>query len=173
MRKAPYLTPLLLTLPLLAQTPAPANAPEDPFFLKQQITVTATRSEVEPSKAPVSAFTVLGRELSLRNIQVVDRALDSIPGVYPSRGKGYQDTLAGVGMRGFSGRGTGQSRTLVLLDGQPLNDPYTGGVSWTSLPVDEVERVEVVRGPFSALYGSNAMGGVVHILTKPVDRRRL
>ena len=173
MRKAPYLTPLLLTLPLLAQTPAPANAPEDPFFLKQQITVTATRSDVEPSKAPVSAFTVLGRELSLRNIQVVDRALDSIPGVYPSRGKGYQDTLAGVGMRGFSGRGTGQSRTLVLLDGQPLNDPYTGGVSWTSLPVDEVERVEVVRGPFSALYGSNAMGGVVHILTKPVDRRRL
>ena len=168
-------TLVLGILPLLAgaeQRPASAT-PENPFFLKQEITVTATRSEIEPSKAPVSASTVAGDEIRLRNVQVVDRALDGIPGVYLSRGKGFQDTLAGVGMRGFSGRGSLQSRTLVLLDGQPLNDPYSGGVAWTALPVEEVERVEVVRGPFSALYGSNAMGGVIQILSKPVDRRRL
>lgn len=151
----------------------PPAASENPFFLKHEITVTATRSEVEPSKAPVSASTVPAAEITLRNVQVADRALDSAPGVYLSRSKGFQDTLAGVGMRGFSGRGSLQSRTLVLLDGQPLNEPYTAAVSWASIPVDEVERIEVVRGPFSSLYGSNAMAGVIQILTKPVDRRRV
>lgn len=168
--------PLWLLLPacaLPAQQGAGSRAPDNPFFLRQEITVTATRSEVEPSKAPVSAATVSAQEISLRNVQLVDRALETLPGVYVSRGKGYQDTLAGVGLRGFSGRSTGQSRTLVLLDGQPLNDPYTAAVPWTTIPVDEVERVEVVRGPFSALYGSNAMGGVIQILTRPVDRRRI
>lgn len=163
----------LLACVLRAQQGASSPAADNPFFLRQEITVTATRSEVEPSKAPVSAATVSAQEISLRNVQVVDRALETLPGVYVSRGKGYQDTLAGVGLRGFSGRSTGQSRTLVLLDGQPLNDPYTAAVPWTTIPVDEVERVEVVRGPFSALYGSNAMGGVIQILTRPVDRRRI
>ncbi|MCC6858886.1 MAG: TonB-dependent receptor [Bryobacterales bacterium] len=174
---------LLLSCCLLAQhsPPAPQPAPgsppappsERPFFLKQEITVTATRGEVEPSQSPVSATVVSAQEIAIRNVQTVDQALDSSPGVYPNRGKGYQDTQAGVGMRGFAGRGTGQGRTLILIDGQPLNDPYTGQLIWTSLPVEEVERVEVVRGPFSALYGNNAMGGVVQILTRPVDRRHL
>jgi len=153
-----------------AQTASPAE--DRPFFLKQEITVTATRSEVEPSQSPVSAAVVSSEEIATRNIQAVDQALYTTPGVYLSRGKGYQDTLTGVGMRGFSARGSNQNRTLVLLDGQPLNNPYTGSVAWTVLPVEEVDRVEVVRGPFSSLYGSNAMGGVIQILTKPVDRRR-
>ncbi|MGC8761508.1 MAG: TonB-dependent receptor [Bryobacteraceae bacterium] len=99
-------------------------------------------------------------------------ALNTAPGLYSFRGKGAQDTNAGVGMRGFSGRGSGQARVLVLVDGQPVNDSYSGQVNWTTLPIEEVERVEVVRGSFSALYGGNAMGGVVNILTKPVTRRQ-
>lgn len=161
---------LILAQPSAAQSGPPAQ--EGPFFLKQEIVVTATRSEADPSRSPVSAAVVSSEEIALRNIQTVDQALYTTPGVYLSRGKGYQDTLTGVGMRGFAARGSNQSRTLVLLDGQPLNNPYTGSVAWSVLPVEEVDRVEVVRGPFSALYGSNAMGGVIQILTKPVDRRR-
>lgn len=164
-----FLTPALVTLIAAVCL----DAEDQPFFLKQQITVTATRTEVESSKSPVSATTVSAAELDIRGARLVDQALDMAPGVYPNRGKGHQDGLAGVGMRGFSGRGSGQSRTLVLLDGQPLNDAYTGQLNWATLPIDEVERVEVVRGPFSALYGGNAMGGVVQILTKPVDRRHV
>jgi len=145
---------------------------KSPFFLKQEITVTATRSEVAPDESPVSSTVVSSEEIDIRSIQMVDQALDTAAGVYANRGKGYQDTQAGVGMRGFAGRGTGPSRTLILIDGQPLNDPYTGQLVWGTIPVSEVERVEVVRGPFSALYGSNAMGGVVQILTKAVDRRQ-
>jgi iron complex outermembrane receptor protein len=94
-------------------------------------------------------------------------------GLYALRSKGSQDTLAGVGMRGFDGRGSNQTRVLILLDGQPINDAYTGSVYWATLPVTEVQRVEVARGPFSSLYGGNAMGGVVNILTRPVDHREI
>ena len=96
-----------------------------------------------------------------------------IEGLYSLRSKGSQDTLTGVGMRGFDARGSDQTRVLILLDGQPLNDAYTGSVFWATLPVTEVERVEVARGPFSSLYGGNAMGGVVNILTRPVDQRQI
>jgi iron complex outermembrane receptor protein len=166
-----------MAVPMLAgslwaqQAPQPTD-PRSPFFLKQEITVTATRSDLEALDSPVSASSVSAQEISLRNVRMLDQALDATPGVYPNRGKGPQDTLAGVGLRGFAGRGSGQARTLILIDGQPLNDAYTGQLNWASLPVDEVERVEVVRGPFSSLYGGSAMGGVVQILTRPVDRRR-
>ncbi len=55
------------------------------------------------------------------------------------------------------------------LDGQPLNDAYTGGIEWGTLPVSNIERIEVVRGGASALYGGNAMGGVINIITRDPD----
>ncbi|MCD4811486.1 TonB-dependent receptor, partial [bacterium] len=64
----------------------------------------------------------------------------------------------------------GDQYTLILLDGQPLNDAYTGGVEWGMLPVDNIERIEVIRGAASALYGGNAMGGVINIITKTPER---
>jgi iron complex outermembrane recepter protein len=172
---------LLLTFaPLLAQDPAGVAPPEDPpaeqsspFFLKQSVTVTAARDELEAEQAPVSVSVITNEEMAARRLQLLDQALNTAPGLYAFRGKGAQDTNAGVGMRGFSGRGSGQARVLVLVDGQPVNDSYTGQVNWTTLPIEEVERVEVVRGSFSALYGGNAMGGVINVLTRPVTRRQV
>ncbi len=63
-------------------------------------------------------------------------------------------------------RGTSSTQTLVLVDGAPLNSPYFGGTDLSSLSTANVERVEVVRGPYSALYGSEAIGGVVRIFTR-------
>ncbi|MCC7497892.1 MAG: TonB-dependent receptor [Bryobacterales bacterium] len=120
----------------------------------------------------MSVSTTTSDEIAARRVQLLDQALNTSPGLFAFRGKGVQDTNSGVGMRGFAGRGSGQARVLVLVDGQPVNDSYTGQVNWTTLPVEEVDRVEVVRGSFSALYGGNAMGGVVNVLTKPVTRRQ-
>jgi iron complex outermembrane receptor protein len=177
-----YMISLLFLAPLMAQTPAediplrgqtkPPPEAASPLVLKQSVTVTATRGELDTVQAPVSVSTITNEELAARRVRQLDQALNTTPGLYAFRGKGAQDTNAGVGMRGFAGRGSGQSRTLVLVDGQPVNDSYTGQVNWTAFPIDEVERVEVVRGSFSALYGGNAMGGVVHILTKPVTQRQ-
>lgn len=173
---------ILAAAPLMAQDPAsvaslgnqpkPPPGQASPFFLKQSITVTAARGELAAGQSPVSVFTATSDEIAARRVQLIDQALNTAPGLYAFRGKGVQDTNAGVGMRGFSGRGSAQARVLVLVDGQPVNDSYTGQVNWTALSVEEVDRVEVVRGSFSALYGGNAMGGVVNILTRPVTRRQ-
>ena len=73
-------------------------------------------------------------------------------------------------LRGVSG--SGASRTLVLADGVPLNDPFGSWVYWNRIPQAAVDRVEVVRGATGDLYGADALGGVVQVLTLPPDRTR-
>lgn len=147
----------------------PSSAERTPLAFDSHIVVTGTRSETDPARAVVSTTVVNEAEMRLRNVPTVDKALDLTPGLYIFRTRGVPDIGTRVSLRGFNGA----SRSLVLLDGQPLNDAYTGDVTWTSLPLGEIERVEVVRGPFSALYGGNAMGGVINVLTKPIAARAL
>lgn len=133
--------------------------------------MTATRGTADRDTSPASSSVVTRDEIERRAVTSVDQALVPVEGVYAYRVRGLADNEAGIGMRGFSGRGSGQSRVLVLIDGQPVNNGYTGAVNWTALTLGEVDRVEVVRGPFSSLYGGNAMGGVVNVLTRPIDGR--
>ena len=64
-------------------------------------------------------------------------------------------------------RGANSTQALVLVDGVRVNSPYFSGYDFSALTTENVERIEVVRGPFSSLYGSDAMGGVVQIFTRP------
>jgi len=64
-------------------------------------------------------------------------------------------------------RGANSTQTLVLVDGVRANSPYFSGYDFSALTTENVERIEIVRGPFSSLYGSDAMGGVVQIFTRP------
>ncbi len=157
----------ILPVVLCAQSPPPGIDP-----LKTTVTVTGTRTAMEIDKSPVSTSVVTRQELESRNIRQIDQALALIEGVNSLRSKGPNDNDFGLGLRGFSGRG-GQSRTLILVDGQPINNSYIGSVNWSTFAPSEMERVEVARGPFSSLYGGNAMGGVVNMITRPVDRRQL
>jgi iron complex outermembrane receptor protein len=143
---------------------------DGPFQLKESMEVTATRTSIGTATSPVSSAVILRADMERRNIVTADQALTTAEGVYAYRQRGVPDNEVGIGMRGFSGRGTGQSRVLILLDGQPVNNSYTGAVNWTALPFSEVERVEVARGPFSSLYGGNAMGGVVNVITRPITQ---
>lgn len=136
------------------------------------MSVTGTRSPLEIDDSPVSTSIVTREELENRNVRQVDQALTLTEGVNSLRTKGPSDNDFGLGLRGFAGRG-GQSRTLILVDGQPVNNSYVGNVNWSTFAVSELERVEVARGPFSSLYGGNAMGGVVNLITRPVQRRHL
>ena len=96
-----------------------------------------------------------------------DQAVNTLPGVFDTRGKGLTDTLSSINLRGMPG----QARTLVLLDGMPLNSAYTGNVQFGGLAPEDIRQIEVIRGPFSSLYGGYAMGGVVNILTKMPRKR--
>ena len=166
---------LLLCSGAFAQTSAPdteEELPAPPVIrpIRTTVVVTGTRSPMEVENSPVSTSVVTREELENRNIRQVDQALVLTEGVNALRTKGPGDNDCGLGLRGFAGRG-GQSRTLILLDGQPVNNSYIGSVGWSMFSVSELERVEVVRGPFSSLYGGNAMGGVVNMITRPVEQR--
>ncbi|MBL8207827.1 MAG: TonB-dependent receptor [Blastocatellia bacterium] len=162
-----------LTLTGVAQqptsTPTNGQPPEKTELpvIKDQVVVTATRDELSQGASPNSTSVVTLRENQIRNTSTVDQSLNLTEGVFAFRAKGLADNEARIVMRGFNG----QNRTLTLLDGLPLNDAYTGNIVWTMIPVSEVNQVEVARGPFSSLYGGNAMGGVVNIRTRPIDRR--
>ena len=76
-------------------------------------------------------------------------------------------TAQGVSLRGIGPSGV--SRTLVLLDDIPFNDPFGGWVYWTRVPMMNAERIEIIDGATSSLYGNYAMGGVINIVTQPAD----
>ncbi|MEO7794725.1 MAG: TonB-dependent receptor, partial [Thermoanaerobaculia bacterium] len=134
-----------------AQTAAP---------FADSITITATARPEKRAEVPATVDVVTGEEIADRKAIEADDLLRTIPGL----------ELAQAGSAGkvtslFS-RGTNSNHTLVLWNGIELNDPYLGGFDWSNLSTDGVERLEVVRGPFSALYGSSALGGVVQLVTR-------
>ncbi len=135
----------------------------------EEIVVTATRTETEASQAPASTSVVTQQYIQQREIMAPDEALNTLPGVYDTRGKGLTDVMSSINLRGMPG----QERTLVLLDGMPLNNGYTGNVQFGGMNPEDINRMEVVRGPFSSLYGGNAMGGVVNIITKMPEQEEV
>lgn len=135
----------------------------------EEIVVTATKTEKKVEDAPGSVTVIDQEDMKKQNIQTVDDALNSLSGVFVKRTKGLMDSTASVRLRGFKG----DQYTLILLDGHPLNDAYTGGLDWGALPAGNIERIEVIRGAASALYGGNAMGGVINIITKTPEKLEL
>ncbi len=131
------------------------------------VVVSATRGEKDLADVPASVDVVTKEDIAKQKPLTVDQSLYTLPGVFDRRGKGLMDTQASISLRGIPG----QNRTLILLDGQPLNNAYTGDVQFGGLAPEDVERIEVVKGPFSSLYGGNAMGGVVNIITKTPEAR--
>jgi outer membrane cobalamin receptor len=97
--------------------------------------------------------------------QDLSRVLETVPGVSVKRSDGV--TTNSLSIRGSSnllGGGVG-NRVLLLLDGKPMINADTGGADWSMVPLSIIERVEVVKGAYSALYGSAAMGGVINLVT--------
>src|SRR5438445_2054381 len=141
-----------------------AAGPDAPVSELEEVVVTATRTPVPASQAPGSP-TLLTREqidaTPFRGGPQIEDLLRAVPGLQHSLlSSRYNHPTAQL----FSLRGLGNRRGLVLLDGVPLNDGFGGLINWGRVP-DTVERVEVVSGGSSNLYGTWAMGGVVQILT--------
>lgn len=151
-----------------ASTPALAEGDDEPITL-ESVVVTATRSPAAELGSPASVTIVDREQLDLRNPLRLGDALADVPGLYV-RGAALAPAFPGTGQGVLSLRGIPRTpRTLVMVDGQPVNNALTGGINVVGIPLDSVERVEVVRGPYSALYGGAAMGGVVNFLTGSPD----
>ncbi len=126
-----------------------------------EIVVTGARRTMRKIDSPVTISTISEEQLNFRNPSTIAEVLP-----YES---GAQILDGQISMRGSSGyaRGAG-SRVSVLVDGFPALSFDNGTIYWDAIPVQNIERVEILKGPGSALYGSSAMGGVVNIITKPI-----
>ena len=126
---------------------------QDSFFL-DELVVTATRSEKEMGTAPAAVSVVTKEELEAFTFSGLDEALRYEAGYFDGK------------LRGLPSAG----QTLLMLNGMPLNSGWFGGHRWDNVGVENVERIEIVRGPASALYGGNAMGGTINVITKMPDQ---
>ncbi len=125
-----------------------------------ELQVTATRMPQPVSKALADVTVVTRADIERQGAGGVADVLQKLPGFQVVR-NGDATATTSVMIRGSNSR-----HVLVLVDGVPTGSQATGGATWESLPLAWVERIEVVRGPLSAAYGSDAMGGVVQIITR-------
>ena len=134
-----------------------------------ELVVTATRSNRDLYVIPVRVSVVSKENAEEVPAYSVDDYLRVIPGISVSRGAGFLGS-ATVSMRGM---GSEAGRTLVLLDGVPINKSDGGSVNWNAVNLNEIGKIEVLKGPGSSIYGGNAMGGVINMISptpvKPIE----
>src|ERR1043165_4896216 len=125
----------------------------------EKVVVTATRTPLAIGDLPASVTVLQGADLRARGVTSVADALREVPGVAIARSGSFQ------GVTSVFTRGGQSTYTKVLIDGVPMNQPG-GFFDWSTLSTDNVERIEVVRGPSSVVWGSDAVTGVVNIIAR-------
>jgi iron complex outermembrane receptor protein len=161
---------LLVTLfgapePAFSQAAPSQAAPErGQSYRMGEVVVTATRDAQEVRKVPANVTVITADDIQKSGATSVAEVLTGLVGlnVTSYSGNSAQST---VDMRGF-GTEAGYLRNLVLLDGRRLNRPDIAGMNWVEIPLQEIERIEVVRGANSVLYGDSAIAGTINIITK-------
>lgn len=126
-----------------------------------QVVITANKYEQNISESPISASVIPSEKLVRKNFTNLEDAMRYVPGV--------NMTSWQISIRGSSGysRGAG-TRVLLAYDGIPFYTGDTGEIIWESIPVTQLERIEIIKGASSSLYGSAAIGGVVNVITKKI-----
>src|SRR5687768_7347012 len=150
--RAPSFAETRRTIPAGAAT-AEVQVTLQPATLSETVTVTASRVEQRLRDVPASVNVMTQEDIRRSPAVVADDVLRQIPTFSLFR------------------RTSSVSRTLVLLDGVPFNDPFGGWVYWTRVPLDATDRIEVVDSSSSSLYGNYAMGGVINVMTAAAMRR--
>lgn len=147
--------------PAVAQqsTASPATAEES----LPAVVVTATREELGTDRVPSAVTVITGEEMARHQYRFVSDALRTVPGLSIVQ-TGTPGQLTSVFTRGLP-----SDATQVMIDGIPINQGLAGLFNFADMTADNVERIEVVRGPQSTIYGPRAGGGVVNIITKRGD----
>lgn len=142
-------------------TAAPLMA-ADEVIKVGEVVVTATRMEMLTSEVGSSVTVISGEDIAKKQETTVLEVLRGVPGLDVVQNGGPGGTTA-IFMRGAK-----SEHTLVMVDGVEMNDPISAGraFNFADITIDNIERIEVIRGPQSTLYGSDAIGGVINIITK-------
>jgi vitamin B12 transporter len=137
------------------QDPSPTPSPES-----EAIIITATRTDIPLDQSPASVSVVTSQDIEERQIERVADALREVPGLSVVQ-TGAPGQLTSIFTRGLR-----SEHTQVLLDGIPINQGLAGLMDFADFTVDDVDRIEIVRGPQSTLYGPRALAGAIQIFTK-------
>ncbi|MGQ9635279.1 MAG: TonB-dependent receptor plug domain-containing protein [Bryobacteraceae bacterium] len=143
-----------------------ADPPADRLVHYETVVVSATRTEVPKFDASQTVVVITSEQIMASPYERVEDIVRHMPGVYNFRHFGLQTN--GI-VSPLMMRGTGSNRVLLLVDGVPQNDNFNNSIAWVGwgyVPKEAIERIEIVAGPASALYGSDGLGGVIHIITK-------
>ncbi len=143
-----------------AGAPAIALAIDDEGETVPPVIISDTRTEKSVGSSASSVTVITAKEIQERQLVNVGDALRHVAGV-DVRQTGGPGTQSSVFIRGANSQ-----HTLVMIDGVQVNHPSIGGFDFADLTTENIERIEIVRGPQSTLYGSDAMGGVINIVTR-------
>ncbi|MFH1441679.1 MAG: TonB-dependent receptor [Candidatus Omnitrophota bacterium] len=131
-----------------------------PEYNLGDVLVSATKTEVYQAEIGSSTTVITSEYIKKTQKRTVQELLRDVPGISVTQTGSFGGTTS-VYLRGAN-----KDQTMVLIDGIEVNDPMSGGFDFAHLTTDNIERIEVVRGPQSTLYGSDAMAGVINIITK-------
>lgn len=155
--RAAFITSLFVQLICHAQEPTPSPTPAAE---SEPIVVTATRFDIPLDQSPASLSVVSSADFEQKQIERVADALREVPGVSVTQ-SGAPGQLTSVFTRGLR-----SEHTQVLLDGIPINQGLAGQMNFADFTTDDIDRIEVARGPQSTLYGPRALAGAIQIFTK-------
>jgi iron complex outermembrane receptor protein len=148
-----------------------SSSAEEQESVLSNMVVTATKTAKIASEAPATVTVVTAKEIENKNAHRIEEALAGAPGVFirdlgSEQPSNYMNQITLRGIPGYY-------RTGILVDGVSINNAFSGGVNMSVVPVDDIDQIEVVPGPFSSLYGGAGMSGVVNIITKSPSKREI
>jgi iron complex outermembrane receptor protein len=156
---------------LPAQTTTPPQGNDSSAKALGAVVVSATRASTTADRVALHATVVDQQQIRKSPAQTLDQLLRDIPGVNLPGAPYYTTDPTGQQTRM---RGVTNSKVLVLVDGVPVHDPFYTTTQWFKVPLSAIERVEVVRGGASSIWGNMAVAGVINIITKkPIDNSAL
>src|SRR5213596_4427471 len=150
----------LMTAPLISRAQEPSPTPPPGEAEAESVVVSATRTDIPLDQSPASVSVISSEDIEQKQIERVGDALREVPGLSVVQ-TGTAGQLTSVFIRGLR-----SEHTQVLLDGIPINQGLQGAFNFADLTTDDIDRIEVVRGPQSTLYGPRALAGVIQIFTK-------
>jgi len=151
---------LLLFAPVVCSGQQASPTPSPGEAEAQQVVVSATRFDIPLDQSPASVSVISSEDLEQKQIERVSDALREVPGLSIVQ-TGTAGQLTSVFIRGLR-----SEHTQVLLDGIPINQGLQGAFNFADLTTEDIDRIEVIRGPQSTLYGPRALAGVIQIFTK-------
>jgi len=158
------ISPIALSLSLtVSQAYAQIAPPPDYDQRLANVIVNATRSGTPLDEIPLNTTVLTKEVIESSPDQTIDQVLKNTPGVLLNDVPYYQKDPTG---QSINVRGLGNSRTLVMVDGVPLNDAFYGTIQWNLVPLSSIDTVEFIRGGVSSLWGNYGMGGVINVNTK-------